>query len=40
MSKTPKFEANDYIQSIGIVENTSNKNVITKRPNTQKKKLN
>ena len=33
MSKTPKFEANDYIQSIGIVENTSNKNVITKRPN-------
>jgi len=37
MNKTLKFEANDHIQSIGIVGNMSNKNVATKQLNTQKK---
>ena len=29
MNKTLKFETNHYIQSIGIISNTSNKNTAT-----------
>lgn len=36
MNKTLKFEVNDQIQSIDIVENMSNKNTATK-PNTYQK---